>query len=110
MDLSYLLDSTAMLFVAFAIAALGILWLYVTLGEKQEQPNLSVLYEPVPVTSKAATGKKTNKGKAKKQVSIYTSACVNQSKVQSLFVSFCYGKPPQTNPQCYKLPRETIGF
>ncbi len=70
MDLFSLMNSSTWLFVTLAIAALGILWLYVTLKGKQEQPNLSALYEPVPVASKGATNKKTNKGKPKKQVCI----------------------------------------
>lgn len=83
MDLSYLLDSTALMFMTLAIAALGMLWLYVTLGGKQEQPNLSALYESVPVASKAVTGKKTNKGKPKKQVSISCGEVCAQNWVRS---------------------------
>ncbi len=70
MDLSCCLDSTT-LFVILVLAALGILWAYVTIGGKQEQPNLTpLLYESPSGGPKASSGKKASKGKAKKQVTI----------------------------------------
>lgn len=66
MDLSFLMESTSV-WVIMIIAALTVLWVYVTMAAKQEQPNLTVLYEPV--APKTTTGRKNNKTKGKKQVS-----------------------------------------
>ncbi len=92
MDLSCFLDSTT-LFVIFVLTALGILWAYVTIGGKQEQPNLTTLYEPPSGGPKASSGKKANKGKAKKQVTIPSAIiyCVCKIRVHCLIL-FCLRK------------------